>query len=570
MKITFATRIGALAAVLALAATGAGCQQQAPGTSPAATAAGSASAATDANALKSTGWTRADYASVKDGGTLTMSVGQLPDNWNANQADGALADLFTIRGPLAPSNLVADEKGTVTLNKDYIESATVKSQDPEIIEVKYNKNAKWEDGSPITIKDMIAYVKAMSGADEKYQIASTQGWEDIESVTQTADEFTGEIKYKKKTVDWIQYTYPDIPASISSDAEKFNKGYVTTPTPSAGPFKVGKVDTTGKVVTLVRNPIWWGQKPKLETIVFKVLTQVQEPQAFANKEIDVLNNIVSGDAYKAAKARTDATVQKTYGVTWTHLTMNATRGALTDVKVRQAIGLAVNRPLIGQVVVGPLEAPVTLVNNAVFMPGQAGYEDSYGGAMTYDAAKAEQMIKDAGYAKGADGIYAKDGKQLKFSIVVPAEAKSNINRATQIMKDLNAIGMKVELQTVPSDGYFKDYVSKKNFDMVTFSWQGTLFPIASAANLFSPVDSAQNYTGYANPQVATLNAAAQAEFDAAKRIKVADDMSKAMLGDYTIIPFYATPNVVAVNSTLVNVGASQFETVDWTTVGFKG
>lgn len=567
MKITFAKRIGAIVATLALTAAGAGCQQQTTSSSSAPAPGTSGSAA--GGGLTSTAWTRAPYSAVKDGGTLTMSVSQLPDNWNYNQADGSLADLNTVRLPMgAGGYIVADEKGTVSLNKDYIESATVKSQDPEVIEVKYNKNAKWEDGSPITIKDMIAYAKAMSGADKKYQIASTQGWEDIESVTQTADEFTGEIKYKKKTVDWIQYTYPDIPASISSDSTKFNKGYVTTPTPSAGPFKVAKVDQTGKVITLTRNPVWWGQKPKLDTIIFKVLTQVQEPQAFANKEIDVLNNIVSGDSYASAKARTDAVMEKTYGVTWTHVTLNTTRGALADVNVRKAIGLAINRQLIGQVVVGPLEAPVTLVNNAVFMPGQAGYEDSYGGALTYDPAKAEQTLKDAGYAKGSDGVYAKDGKALTFSIAVPAEAKSNINRATQISKDLTAIGFKVDLKTVPSDAYFKDYVTPKNFDMVTFSWQGTLFPIATAANLFSPVSSAQNYTGYANPEVATLNAQTQAEFDQAKRIQLADQLSKAMLSDYTIIPFYATPNIVAVNSKLANVGASQFETADWTTVGY--
>ena len=576
MRITFTKRVGVTAAALALAATGAGCQQQVntTTTTTTTTSSGSASGApssggTTANSLASTDWNRVDAAQVKEGGTLTLPITQLPDNWNSGQADGALADLTDVRDPMGYNNFLRlDETGKATLNPDYVESATVKSQDPQVISVKFNSKAKWEDGKPITIADLAAYVKALSGADAAYQIASDQGWKDIASVTKTTDDFTGEITFKNKTVDWIQYIYPDLPASISSDAKKFNEGYVKTPTPSYGPYKVKSVDTTGQVITLERNPQWWGTKPKLDTIVWKVVSQANLPQAFSNKEIDAIRDIVTGDSYQAAQARTDAKMEKTNGLTWTHVTMNATRGALADVNVRKAAALAINRPIIGEVVVGPLEAPVTLVNNAVFMPGQNGYEDSYGGQLTYDPAKAEQTLKDAGYAKGSDGVYAKDGKSLTLSIVVPADAKSNINRATQISKDLNAVGFKVDLKTVPSDQYFKEYVNKKNFDLVTFSWVGTAFPIASAANLFYPVDSAQNYTGFANPKIGELDKAAQAEFDPTKRIADANEMSKVMLGDYTIVPFYATPKVWAVNKAVANYGASQFESFDWTKIGF--
>jgi peptide/nickel transport system substrate-binding protein len=68
--------------------------------------------------------------------------------------------------------------------------------------------------------------------------------------------------------------------------------------------------------------------------------------------------------------------------------------------------------------------------------------------------------------------------------------------------------------------------------------------------------------------VADLNKQANSEFDPAKRIDLADQMSEAMLSDYTIIPFYATPNVYAVKKGLANYGASQFETIDWTKVGW--
>ncbi len=555
---TLSKRVAVLATVAAL--TLSGCQQTGskdPGTSD------------TGPQLPGTAWVQADYDKVKDGGQLTLAVSQLPDNWNSGQADGALNDLTKIRHPMGfEAETVIAEDGTVTFNQDYVESATVKTQDPTVISVKYNPKAVWEDGTPITIADLKAQAEAQSGKNPAYQVASTKGWEKIKEVRQTTDQFTGEIEFEGKYVDWQGYAYPSIPASVSATPEVFNSGYTSKPTPSSGPYKVKSIDTNGQVITLERNPSWWGKRGKLETIIFKVVTQAQGPQAYANSEIDS-RDISNANEYATAKGRADGEIQKTKGRTWTHLTINTKRGALADPKVREAMATAINRNLIAQAVVGPFEVPVSLVNNAVYMPGQKGYQDSYKGALSKnDPAKAEQILKDAGYTKNSEGVYAKDGKELKFTITFPSDAKTNSDRAAQVMKDLNAIGFKVEPDSVPDGEYFKSYVNPKNFDMVTFSWVGTVYPVQSSANMFSPVDSNQNYTGYANPKIPELNDKANSEFDPEKRIELANQMSEEMLGDYTIIPFYATPVVYGVKKGLVNYGASQFQIPDWTKVGW--
>ena len=551
---TLPRKIAVLVTAAAIALTG--CQQTANKTSNA--------------PLPNTDWVRADYDMVKNGGTLTLSVSQIPDNWNSSQADGALNDLTKIRQPMGyEAEIRAAADGTLSFNKDYIESATVKSQNPTVISVKYNPKAVWEDGTPITINDLKAQIAAQSGTNPAYQVASTKGSEDVKEVRQTTDQFTGEVEFKGQYADWQSLVFPSLPASISNSPEAFNKGYTTKSTPSYGPYRVKSIDTNGQVITLERNPKWWGRQGKLDTIIFKVVTQAQAPQAFANGELDA-RELENGNEYATAKKRADGSIQKTNGLSWSHITINTTRGALGDIKVRQAMGLAINRTLIGQAVVGPFEVPVSLVNNPVYVPGQKGYQDVYHGALDkQDPAKAEQMLKDAGYTKGSDGVYAKDGKSLSFSITVPAGTKSNIDRATQIQKDLNAIGFKIDLQTVPGDQYFKSYINVKNFDLATFTWKGTLYPLQSAANILSPIDSKQNHTGYANPKIAELNQKANSEFDPEKRIELGNQMAEAMLSDYTLIPFYATPVVFSVKKELVNYGASQFENYDWTMVGWS-
>lgn len=531
-------------------------------------------AAEEASELPNTGWERAEGDEIEDGGTLRLAVAQLPNTWNYYHTNGALGDLADILEPMWPGSYTAAEDGSVELNPDTVLSAEVTNEDPQIVTVKYNPEGVWEDGSPITIKDFISQWKACNGANEEFQLASTTGWEDIADVRETDDEYTGEIEYSSTFPDWIQYLYPSLPASITSDPKVFNEDYVTTPTPSYGPFMVDNIDQTGEVVTLKRNENWWGQAPKLETIIFSVVSQAQMPSTFANGEIDALS-IADGDTYSQASGRSDAVIQKTNGVTWTHVTLNVTGddNPLADVQVREALARAINRDAVGEAVVAPLEAPVVKVDNFVFMPGQDGYEDSFeagsGSPLEYDPDAAGALLDEAGWELNGD-VREKDGKQLTLSVTVPADTKSNSDRARQIQNDLNAVGFSVELDTVPSDAYFDEYVDPGDFDMVTFSWIGTLFPQQSSANLFYPATSGQNYTGLdLDDEVADLAKSMQTELDPDTRMAASNEFSAVVAKSFSVIPFYATPNIFGVAEGLVNYGPSLFESIDWTVVGFK-
>src|SRR5690625_7876685 len=77
------------------------------------------------------------------------------------------------------SGIIFTEDGEWELDSNYLVSAEVTSEDPQIVTVKYNPDAVWENGDPVTIEDLIAYAKALKGDDDAYQVASTVGWEQI-------------------------------------------------------------------------------------------------------------------------------------------------------------------------------------------------------------------------------------------------------------------------------------------------------------------------------------------------------------------------------------------------------
>ena len=244
--------------------------------------------------------------------------------------------------------------------------------------------------------------------------------------------------------------------------------------------------------------------------------------------------------------------------------MRASDGPLADENVRKAVASIVNREQIANTANSPVGVPAITQGSYIFMPGQDGYTD---GALPYDPDAGAQYLEDAGYTKDGDS-WVKDGTALEFSVTVPADTATNIQRAEQIQADLGEFGIPVELVSVPVGGYFSDYIIPGDFEMVTFSWVGTAYPISSTRSLFTPVDSEQNFTGIADERLAGLWEQANNELDPEARLEIAKEIDSVLWESVPIIPIAPLPNVWAVSEGLVNWGATQFETIDWTIVGF--
>lgn len=521
--------------------------------------------ATEAAELPATAWVRAEAGDVQDGGSLTLAVGSLPVQFNINEVDGNESDTVDIVGATTGGPIKIEEDGTPVVDENYASSAEVISDDPQVVEIKLNPDAVWEDGTPITVADYQAFWGAQNGTNEAYTPASTAGFEDISSIEQGTDEFDMKVTFSSVYADWQGlFTGGLLPAAISSDPEAYNNGYRTKAVPSSGPFRISNIDATGQVVTLERNPAWWGETPKLETVLYKAVSQDQQGSSFANSEIDALYISANADLYQTAQTRSDAEIETSGGLTWTHVTMNAKSGPLADVNVRKAVASIVNREGIAASANTPVGAPPVTQGDYVFMPGQNGYEDK---ALPNDLEAGKKFLEDAGYTKDGE-TWTKDGEELKLTITVPADTATNIQRSEQVQADLGDFGIPVELETVPAQQYFSDYVIPGNFEMVSFSWVGTPFPISSSEALFYPLDSESNFTGTTDDRLGDLYDQVNAELDPAKRVEIAKEINDVIWDYVPMFPLAPLPNVWAVKDGLVNYGATQFESVDWTIVGW--
>lgn len=516
-----------------------------------------------AKSLPSTDWNAAPVSEIAAGGDLRLAVTALPSNFNPQHSDGAMSDASTILGPTSGGAVRITKSGGWKVDPDYATSVKVTDESPLTIQVKLNPKAVWGDGTPITSKDMVAFWKAQNGKNQDFAVSSTAGYEDISDVKADEDPYSYEVVFSGTTAEWPLYVYPRLPAKVTKSAKTFNSGFTKTAPPSNGPFVVSSIDTATGTVTEKRNPRWWGAKPKLSSVVWRTATPDLQANAYSVDELDAIN--VDPKTY--ALVRKHGTIEQAAGTEWSQLTLNGARGPLKDVNVRRAVAHAINRDEIADTVSGEFGLDGVTMGSVVYVPGQRGYSDSSAG-LAFDPTEAKRLLAKAGYAAGPNGVRARKGKELKLTMPVPADTPSNGQRARAIKRDLMQVGIVVNLKMVKAADFFTAHVVSLDFDIVTFAWRGSPFPIAAAQSRFNPIDSSQNFTGLADRSLdAAFDKAAATLADSLRFTRVAK-LDRGIFATPAMVPLSVTPIVMAVRDNLRNYGAAQFEQPDWTIVGF--
>ncbi|RVX38588.1 peptide/nickel transport system substrate-binding protein [Nonomuraea polychroma] len=515
------------------------------------------------------------YEQVKDGGTLTLVVGQWPSQWNGYHVDGNQADTAEMLDVFMPQLMMADSEANFTPNKDYVTDVkNDMSSGKQVVTYTINEKATWSDGTPITWKDLEAQWKTNSGKNKAFKAASTDGWDKIESVEKGDSDKVAVITFAKPYLEWQgmfnRTTSHLFPAKYVDTPEGFDKGYLQKIPATAGPFKVEKLDEGTKTLTLVRDDKWWGRKPKLDKIIFRAIeSPAAQVNAFANGEIDAVE-IPSGAPaeLKRAKEVPGAEIRKALSPNWRHFTVNNQSEFLKDKNVRHAIAYAINRDVITQSDLKDMDWPIQTLGNHVFMNNHKGYVDNSGDLGKYNLEKAKQLLDAAGWKQ--EGEYRKkDGKEFALNFVIPTGTPVSQTEGELTQAMLKEAGIKVTIRPVPLDKFFNDYIIKGDFDLVPFSWIGTPLPIQSLAQIYK-TGSESNFPKGSDPAVDAAIDAAVSEMDPAKAIEKANAADKLVWDMVHTIPLYQRPDIYAVKKTLANFGSRGYQFYDFTAVGFTG
>lgn len=506
---------------------------------------------------------------VQDGGTFTWVTDNMPVNYNYHHIDGTEVSTSDISKVFTPSTYFSDAAGNPVWSRDLLASEPTVTLEPrQVVTFTINPKAAWYKGTPITWEDFHWQWRASNGTDQRYQISSSNGWDAIESVERGSDDREVIVTFKDKYADWpsvFSYIYP---ASTTRDPKIFNEGWKDRPLTTAGPFKIGTVDVTAKTVTLVRNERWWGHPAKLDRIVYRVIDPDAQIDAVANGEIDAMDVGPDVNKFNRAKDIEGTEIRMAGGPNFRHMTVNGTGQILQDVRVRQAMSMAISRQAIARALLAPLGIAAEPLNNHIFMSNQEGYRDNSGDVGRYNPERARQLLDKAGW-KLDGNVRKKDGKPLEIVAIIPSAVNTS-RQETELMQNMLAqVGMRLVINTVPSPDFFDKYITPGQFDVTVFSWIGTAYPISSSSSIYSrptvgpngTLNVQQNYARTGSEEIDNLFERATRELDRTKAEELANQLDARIWELVHSLTLYQRPEIVVAKSGLVNFGAFGF--ADW-------
>ncbi len=516
-----------------------------------------------------------DRGDLEDGGTLRMTITAMPTNYNTLNVQGNNVDTSTTIGRFVlPTSWLCADDGSYEANPTYIESfESDVDNDKQVVTLNLNQKAVWGDGTPITVADYVATWESCNGQDEEKLCASTDGFDHMESVEQGDSEYQVIVTFNNVYPDWSAPLSTVYPASGITDVATFNEGWITPNNDwFAGPYQFASIDDAQQVVSLERNPNWWGETPLLDSVTFRVMDPAGMGNAFANGEIDVLDGIIDAQQYLQAETRADAVIHRSTGLTWRHFTFNTESGVLADKAVRQALVRGIDRVAITEADLAgiPDMVPADLVkHNHFFQPGQVGYEvnDKEFG---FDREQAGKELDELGWtlAEGAE-YRTKDGETLEFAYTMMPDISTSKTEGELLQSQMKELGVKVDIQNVSPAEFFDEYVIPGNFASVAFGWQGTQYPLNNILQIYGCESfGGSNFQRSCIQELDELAGKVATEGDSKERNKLGNEADRMIWDDAAVVPLYNRMEITATSKGLANFGAFGLSSVAPENIGF--
>ena len=504
---------------------------------------------------------------IKDGGELTLPILEVPEQSNSLHGN-AIVDGTTLWRWYNPQMTLADGDGTWHPNPAYLTNVNAEEVDGKtVVTYDINPDAVFNDDTPIDWRAFETMWKFNNAENPDVVANSTDGYDQIESVTAGESDKQAVVTYKQ-TYPWWQALFDRVLHPSVADAQTFNEGYLKNPHPEwgSGPYKVDQFDYNSGTVSFVPNEKWWGEKPKLDKVTYRQMESQATINAYQAGEVDAVE-ITNKDHLAVAKTVKDTTLRGTLRPSNYLVTLNAKTPTLEDVKVREAVFTGMDRETLAQVRFNGMDYTENLPGSFALFQNQKGYQDNFGGLVTYDQDKAKQLLDEAGWAEGSDGIREKDGKKLTLRYVTFVDSQLVKSTAAAMQKMMKDIGVDLQVAERPSSD-FSQVIAEREFDVLTSGFTSyDPYGVAYFKQVYAS-DSELNKSGTGTPEMDKKIAELQQLPTQEEQIERANELEKEALQQYGIMPYVNGPQLYATKNGLANYGSYAFALVPKENIGW--
>jgi peptide/nickel transport system substrate-binding protein len=313
----------------------------------------------------------------------------------------------------------------------------------------------------------------------------------------------------------------------------------------------------------VPNPSYFGAKPKLQKIVFKLIPN--RDTVFSQLQTGELDMWypVPGSYFAKAGTVPGITYIRQPSYYFNHYDFNLTSPKLKEVAVRQALRFAVDRATLRE----KIGHGLGILQESPISPA-APYAVKGIPNVPYDVNKANALLDGAGWVRGADGIRAKNGVKLNLDLATSTGSQDVDQQIELIRNNWKQIGVSLDVHHYMSSLLFAPYQDKGiiyggTFDVVFFAWG--LDPIGDLSNLYACDQippNGQNDLHWCNKKADAAMAKARTLYSYQERQPYEDIAVKELVNDAPTVVSTVREDVWMFNKDLKNFHPNQVSPFD--------
>jgi peptide/nickel transport system substrate-binding protein len=452
--------------------------------------------------------TRASASAVTNGGAISMPIIGDPtfDPWFPGVG---IESVF-------PNRVLYDgltKPGTNGLPQPDLATSWQVSKDGLSWTFKLRHGVLWHDGAAFTADD-VAYTfnqivlnKPLAPTGSSYFLAvkNVQALDQYTAVFHLIHPFAALPAY-------LGYNAGIMPKHILGSGNPFKNTTFNKSKPvGTGPFQIGSY-VPDQSVQLVANPHYWAGRPHLDSITFKVLPDPNAQIAQMLSGDLSLMTVAANAAVSRLQSDSNLAVRSEYVPQFYWIALNQNLALFTDVRVRQAIEYAMNRPAM----ISAVTKGYATVANSAISPALSYYYNPNISQYAYNPATARKLLAQAGWMAGANGILQKGGTPFSFTLDV-GQTGYLVPIAELFQSYLKAVGIDVKLNVMEWNASIqKDFV-QKSYQAVVNWWVYADDPDVTPFFSSAAAAAEENEPNFKDPKLDQLLLAGENTADPAAR-----------------------------------------------------
>lgn len=365
-----------------------------------------------------------------------------------------------------------------------------------------HEGVKWHDGEDLTADDVVFTYNIP--IHEDYDGPRAYTYKDIESVTKI-DDHTVEFQLSQPSAPFLpiamqasilpEHILGDVPITELGEHE-FN-----TKSPIGSGAFVFDEWADGEYIRLEAFEDYHHGRPKIDVLTYKIVPDANSLMAQLQAGDINFSGIASEHVNTAKKLAEDGIISLDSGEdnAWEYIIWNLRDPLFQDLKVRQALTHALDREAMVEAVVhgqGTVAHAPGSPANWAFNHDTVKYE--------YDPEQAKELLAEAGWTEGSDGILEKDGEKFAFTIKT-SQGESREKIAEVAQQQYKEIGIEVDIEVMEWSAFVEDTGPPNwNFDAQVSGMSIGSDPDPSYFWHTSEIEAGLNYAAYSNSKVDEL------------------------------------------------------------------